>query len=49
MLKNTLILILILKNYPLLGDGYGADIPEPVEDEDENQFLIPIEYGQGNG
>ena len=27
------------------GDGDGAGIPEPVEDGDGIQFLIPVGYG----
>jgi len=38
----------IKKVYSLRGRD-GAGIPEPIGDGDEIQFLIPFEYGLGNG
>lgn len=35
----------LLKKIIQCGDGDGAGIPEPVGDEDEVQFIIPVEYG----
>ena len=41
-LKNS---FFIKKKLIHCGDGDGVGIPEPIENEDEIQFLIPVKYG----